>query len=195
MTLGEKEKSVIQQGAYIVIKSHVKNANTHHPLSLALSQHFLSEQLLPTAKKKEKHHRSVQRNTLILIIKTINMLFIATEEGGLFIWGCKTCLNAAEISFKIIFSLCQLKDDQTERHPPLLQSPFQQWLNSHRSRGHPEQPYHIPTPLNHGNHITWPSPMTSNHWHAGPICKNLNATDFLLAAPADLKIAWLRLWK
>lgn len=51
MTLREKEKSIIQQGAYIVIKSHVKNANTHHPLSLALSQHFLSEQLLPTAKK------------------------------------------------------------------------------------------------------------------------------------------------
>lgn len=46
MMLGEKEKPVIQQGAYTVIKSHVKNANTHHPLSLTLSQHFLSEQLL-----------------------------------------------------------------------------------------------------------------------------------------------------
>lgn len=48
MTLQEEEKSVIQAGAYIVIKSHVKkkkNANTlthtHHLLSLALSQHFL----------------------------------------------------------------------------------------------------------------------------------------------------------
>lgn len=58
MMLGEDEKPVIQQGAYIVIKSHVKKKEkkmqTHHPLSLARLQHFLSEHLLPTAKEKRK---------------------------------------------------------------------------------------------------------------------------------------------
>lgn len=64
MMLGENEKPVIQQGAYIVIKSHVKkkkNANTHHPLSLAQLQHFLSEQLLPTAEEKKRSLASVQQ--------------------------------------------------------------------------------------------------------------------------------------
>lgn len=65
MMLGENEKPVIQQGAYIVIKSHVKkknkNANTHHPLSLAQLQHFLSELLLPTAEEKKRSLASVQQ--------------------------------------------------------------------------------------------------------------------------------------
>ncbi len=76
MTLGEKEKSVIQQGAYIVIKSHVKNANTHHPLSLALSQHFLSEQLLPTAKNK--------KNTQILPLRSKQHALILITDKSIF---------------------------------------------------------------------------------------------------------------
>lgn len=43
----------------------------------------------------------------------------------------------------------------------LLQSPDPQWLNFHRSRGHPPRAATSQPPLNHGNRITWPSPMTS----------------------------------
>lgn len=39
------------------------------------------------------------------------------------------------------------EDDQTGRRASLLQSPLQRWVNSRRSRGHPELPYRIPTPL------------------------------------------------
>ena len=62
MTLGEKEKPVIQQGVYIVIKSHVKNANIHHPLSL--SQHFLSGQLLQAVKNTKKQKPDTDLATL-----------------------------------------------------------------------------------------------------------------------------------
>lgn len=55
MTLEEKEKPVIQQGAYIVIKSHVKNANTHHPLSLAVATLPVRTTVSISKKKKKKN--------------------------------------------------------------------------------------------------------------------------------------------
>ena len=46
-------------------------------------------------------------------------------------------------------------------------------------------------PFNHGNHITWPSPMTSNHRQAVPSV-NLNTTDFLVSL-ADFKNSPIKL--
>lgn len=76
MTLEEKEKSVIQQGAYIVIKSHVKKKKKckHTPPTLTGSVATLpvrataSNSEIKTPKQNSTDLASVrQTNTLILI--------------------------------------------------------------------------------------------------------------------------------
>lgn len=108
MTLGEKEKSVIQQGVYIVIKSHVKKCkHTHHPLSLALSQHFLSE--LHKKKPPQILHLCSKQHTLILITDESILSLPRPMKESCLSEGVKSAstvlLNAAEISFKGITTL------------------------------------------------------------------------------------------
>lgn len=158
---GRKMKPVIQQGAYI--ESHVKkNSNTHHPLSLTVSQRFLSHRPLQAATARETLWR-IEKQYLNSSLKGTDQLF------GLCIYLFLSPLLQLSLVCINHVTPC-VAGSKCACVPALLstQSPFQQQLNSHRSRGHYEQPYHVPTPLNHGNHITWPPPMTNTHRRARP---------------------------
>lgn len=156
------------------------------------------QQQKKTRKKLNARDRaSVQQSTHpYLNHEQINIEFTVTNEGKLFIWEnlpqqfsllsrkkiCFASIITLPVKSKENICLWATKRKMIKRADTLLSLTVTIPAVTELPIGHEATRSSHTTsqpPLNHGNHITWPSPMTSNHWQAMPSA-NLNTTDFLV---------------